>query len=496
MEGVNPATIRKRQQRKRLREELGDAEYRKQVAEKMKDYRNRERQHIDEAVNKANENVPPDDDDDDDDESDSSDTRKNIEKVIVREIIQAVRQFWREQAGRITRQNIPTFIQKIAEVQERVRQSINHEVSKKELTDLIYTYSKEYDNGRHKITKKTAKDYVTRLFFLERYLEKRKENAEELNLEFLKRTDEIIKMIMEMRAVAGKTKGEEWTISSKIAYLGSLVALTSRTAGFEDAYRKYSEIYNRLAEQYRAKRDENRITPAEAGRLLPWDQIVSGLSKVSHPVEKALYAIYVLQPPRRITDFAYMRVTNREAITIDLKSNWLLVDAAGNPTKFVFNRFKTVKQYGTQTFAIESQELKSILKTYLRHKKTTDGSLLFPTQNGTKYKNGAFSNLLGVMFQKYLGVRISVNLLRHSRITSFLNEKQHTVAEKKVLATHMAHSTNMQALYHRIEQNEDIDPGVIKEDDDTADEDDDDDDNVPLDVIKRKIAHQKKTKST
>lgn len=506
------AAERKRESRKRIRDQLGDAQFKRREAMKRKERRVRQQDHIREAIAEAagataddigsnratvgDDNAANDDtngDSDDDDGANDHSVRKNIEKLIIREVLKAVRQFWFDAKGQMTRQHIPTLVQTLNDVQDRVRQKISGEISKAELAEVLYKYSKEFDQGKHRIVKKTARGYVDRLFYIHRRLHKLKTNADEIDLKFLTRTDEVIPLVMSLTSSAGKTKGQELEKSSKISYLGALVALTSRTSGLETAYKTYSDIYNRLAAEYKADRDDNKITANEKDRLLPWDTIVGGLSKVSSPDDKALYAVYTLQPPRRIIDFSRMKVTNRPVDALDLRFNWLLIDRNGTPVEFIYNRYKTAKDYHTQKFPIESAELAGILRSYIPYKGLHAGDMLFSNQSGMRYRANAFSGMLGTMFKKYLGVRISVNLLRHSCIIAFLNERQRTVAEKKQLATKMGHSIHMQGLYHRIEQGEHVDLKTIEEEDaEDLYNDDNDDDDVPLETI---MANMKKKKT-
>ena len=67
--------------------------------------------------------------------------------------------------------------------------------------------------------------------------------------------------------------------------------------------------------------------------------------------QRALAAVYGLQAPRRIDDYAYMKISDtniKDIEVLDKSNNYLLVDNKLTPLWFVFNRYKTSKAMGTQ----------------------------------------------------------------------------------------------------------------------------------------------------
>ena len=81
--------------------------------------------------------------------------------------------------------------------------------------------------------------------------------------------------------------------------------------------------------------------------------------------QRALAAVYGLQAPRRIDDYAYMKITNtniKDIEVLDKPNNYLLVDGKLTPLWFVFNRYITSKVMGTQKFQVPDI-VKSFCKT-------------------------------------------------------------------------------------------------------------------------------------
>jgi len=67
--------------------------------------------------------------------------------------------------------------------------------------------------------------------------------------------------------------------------------------------------------------------------------------------QRAIAAVYALQAPRRINDYAFMEITNtniKDVGVLDQSKNYLLVDAKLTPLWFVFNEYKTSVAMGSQ----------------------------------------------------------------------------------------------------------------------------------------------------
>ena len=57
---------------------------------------------------------------------------------------------------------------------------------------------------------------------------------------------------------------------------------------------------------------------------------------------------------------------------------------------------------------------------------------------------GSFSNFVRDVFDRFIGKKAGVNILRHSKISDFLDRPQITPREREDLAKQMGHSLQMQ----------------------------------------------------
>jgi len=202
---------------------------------------------------------------------------------------------------------------------------------------------------------------------------------------------------------------------------------------------------SKLSEEASKLEGENILRNRQVADYADWKDILTVFNKlkVLHDSSKKDYenyvtlALYVLFPPRRLADYEYMHVIEGNAKVSDNVNYY-------NKTKgvFVFNKYKTSKVYGKQTFDVPD-ELNDILKDYVE-------------KYGVKGRLLAGINLSGRLiqiFKKFLGKSIGVSLLRHSYITYYLNDVHHegryVFNDADELSKKMAHSVTQQMKYYK-----------------------------------------------
>ena len=136
--------------------------------------------------------------------------------------------------------------------------------------------------------------------------------------------------------------------------------------------------------------------------------------------------------------------TNVEALPKD--KNYLLLEGKRQPTKFIFNKYKTSKTYGQQIVEI-TDTLKDTLLNFLKHHPLNQGRSK-PTQfaflvngDGSKFEQ---VNAITRILNKVFGKNVGSSMLRHI----FLSEK-YDIKEMEGDATKMAHSLALQRSYLR-----------------------------------------------
>jgi hypothetical protein len=261
-----------------------------------------------------------------------------------------------------------------------------------------------------------------------------------LNFKFLKATDKVIHFI-----------NENWkTDNSRNAQIQAISSITWALNGYEDEYKFYSKYSTDKRKEINKMASDNKMTDKEKINMPQWNDIKELYKKIEDKQDKALIAIYTLLPPRRVADIGLLTLTYKTPTSDNL--NWLLLnkDPENNSGTLIYQKYKTFKIYGKIEVEIPPQ-LTKILKDYIDTYQIQEGKPMFPTLTGQYYKN--FSEVVSDTFKKHTKKNISVNTLRHSFITEFLNKKR-SIAEKKQLALLMGHSVADQGKYDRIKSTE------------------------------------------
>ena len=140
--------------------------------------------------------------------------------------------------------------------------------------------------------------------------------------------------------------------------------------------------------------------------------------------------MFILINPRRSMDMVHFKLRN-----ID-KSVDNYMDAKTN--KLIFNQYKTAKTYSTQEIPLP-KELKKIITKWMTINKS---DYLIPDS-----KDGiSSSNKITNMFYKFFQKKVSVNMLRHSKITNLYKDIP-PLQEMKERAKNMGHSLEEALTY-------------------------------------------------
>lgn len=145
-----------------------------------------------------------------------------------------------------------------------------------------------------------------------------------------------------------------------------------------------------------------------------------------------ILSFYHLIPPRRLLDFSELKIKDYK----EDDDNYIKGD------KLIFNKYKTKKNYGTQTVDIP-KNLYNIYRKWLNY---NDTDYLFFDRNKNKLSTVTLNQRLNKIFNK----KISVNMLRHIYISEKVLKDTPALQDLKKTAEKMGHSVNEQVLYKKI----------------------------------------------
>ena len=147
-----------------------------------------------------------------------------------------------------------------------------------------------------------------------------------------------------------------------------------------------------------------------------------------------ILSCYVLMPPRRLMDYAEMKVKNFD----ENKDNCI------KGKNIISNNYKTLKTYGKQTFTMP-QEFASLVKKWM---KINESDYLIYHKKGSETSVSNLNKQINSIFD---GKKISVDMIRHSFLTNYYSGKMPTLVEMEEMSKKMAHSVTTALTY--IKQN-------------------------------------------
>ena len=475
--------IRKQIFRAKQREQLGDAEYKKQQAEKKKAYRAKikasktpQEQVVQQVVQQVIEQVTPAVVKQVAQESKSKITNffkpatkiddkskitgffkpitkdqylKNIKNEPIKDLIKEINTTFKKSNSKpkiIISDNIEEEIQKIRDSKKIASVQplhVKYEGKKKSESDS----HKQYLNKLRMVYKMMFNEKINDSIIneLQKLMDGKTYNQGIINhIQFFKNINKIINVI----------KAKYTNPNTLSSYINAITSILSRVREyFPQEYDKIAVLNNDLAKTYNRGRDTNDAPDEVIDKLISFDpkyinELINGITNIN---DKALIAIYTLTPPRRIMDYQLMKITHQTDIE-KLKPgfNYIVIEN-GVPSLFVFLRHKTQKSQPEPKITIPT-DLATILNTYINSNDINRNDFLFGTPT-TDFKKGYsqphFTEKLQKTFFKYTGKKISVNLIRASESTH-LDTQPISLAERKQIAQQMGHSlsTNMQYSKH------------------------------------------------
>lgn len=270
--------------------------------------------------------------------------------------------------------------------------------------------------------------------------------------DFLKNTDLVITCL--------ETKYSKSTRCTKLIHIAAIVG---RLSGFEICHKFYSDFSINLRKEENIVLHQNSLSDRQHNAWLTWTEIKllePSVRKMS-PKKYLIYLLYTAIPPRRVMDFALMKIFRYDNDSPALQSvpktdNFLLINQNGLPTHFSICKYKTFEQLGPFYFdIIPGCQIFNALLCYIGFNAVHNKSL-FPDKSGQMTSPAYFSSYIALIFRSATkeifnkNSLISLNTIRHSFITDFrLNPSNNriTVAQQNLVAFQCGHTRSMQDLY-------------------------------------------------
>ena len=218
-----------------------------------------------------------------------------------------------------------------------------------------------------------------------------------------------------------------------------------RTIKQKEIWMSWKEICD-IMEQYRNKlfgyAPKKNLTPTEYDHLL----------------QTVILSLYVYTQPRRNQDYLNMEIVKKWNDKMATDRNYIVLSTG----KFIFNKYKTAKKYGTQEIEIP-EKLMEVIEVYLKHHPMakalkSKGDVEVPFLVGADGVRITAVNAITRLLNKIFGKKIGSSALRHI----FLTDKYGDILdEQKEDSAAMAHSLNQQRDYIRHEDSQTVEIPTI-----------------------------------
>lgn len=290
-------------------------------------------------------------------------------------------------------------------------------------------------NNRPKLSEGSIKTYVSMITNLYKQIHGKEKDFDYSY--FLKNADEVIEHLKNK-----EPKNRKTILSALVVVCGD---------DNKKACQKYRELMMEDLIKSNKQDEKQQKTQKEANNWISYDEVkevYNNLKKeTSHLLSKKdlnddelqrlqnyiILSLYIDIVPRRLMDYSEMKI--RGDINKD-EDNYLLKN-----NKFVFNKYKTSKFYGTQEIVLPLK-LKLLINKWLKIN-TTD-YLLFDNKK-QKLTPSKLNQRLNKIFNKNIGA----SMLRHIYISDEVLADVPSLEKLKKISTDMSHTLNQQMLYKK-----------------------------------------------
>ena len=161
------------------------------------------------------------------------------------------------------------------------------------------------------------------------------------------------------------------------SFLTVLSVITSHFPSLKDNYQTLTKLNINVNKAVQDIRDENKLEDYEKDKIIDLDRniILKNINSLSNIKDKLIFAVYTLQPARRLDWRNVVLTTETDKTELeDDDLNYLSITP--KEKKVIFNNYKTDVKYGQQVFKLTDPELNKIIDTYITTKKLKEGNYL------------------------------------------------------------------------------------------------------------------------
>lgn len=233
--------------------------------------------------------------------------------------------------------------------------------------------------------------------------------------------------------------------SNLIPYATLLGIIKEIIPKYEKLYQIVANTIISLNKNYEKIRDDNYVSNEDKLKIITDfsnETITDNINKLDTSLDKVIYSLYMLLPPRRL-EYSNVYLVPKTFKNFDNDKNYLLYSSKNRfPESFVFNYYKTSRNMGRQKIQIPEQ-LSLILHTYIIGNNIYKNNKLFdltPNYLGKHIKT---------VFTYIYDADINLNYIRKSWAT-YINNLDISNNEKTIMIEKMAHGFMQSQKYKKL----------------------------------------------
>ena len=254
----------------------------------------------------------------------------------------------------------------------------------------------------------------------------------------------------------------EWKTGSKHNTFKAIYSILRRLEGYQHLTIPYRKLMTKWNDIYKKEKGTNLLSNKERDNFISWKTIKDFDNPRWKANDRLLFKLYTAIPPRRNKDYSLMKFIKGKSVPesqkLDKNYNYIITNKNGNAIALIYNNYKTKKRYGQYTIDLTKpdqkpnfifSDIKRAMKNVIKETGIKSGDLLFPNVSGSV--NTKFSDRINNLFSM-TKKKISVNILRHSFITDFIDKNPKLSDNTKgLIAKYLGHSSSMFDSYRRLD---------------------------------------------
>ncbi len=311
-------------------------------------------------------------------------------------------------------------------------------------TEFMLQLSKQLQEER-KIAESTATQYLQTLYKLNN-------SSSFNNLAWTRKFEDVQKVI---DTYAPSTQGNQYMV---------LTSALSSFSGKATYKRPYNHWRDKMMESRKAAEEEpiHEKSEKQEKAWLTWDDVKSKKDTIKAEVaefinnkhitvtqydkllQSLILSLYTDIPPRRNQDYLDMYVVRKYSKEMPATKNYYDMSSQ----KFIFNKYKTAKTYGSQTVDVPDSDeapLQKAIHDYLKFHPLAKGKAkefkLLVKPDGSPLTT---VNVITRFLNRIFGKKVGSSMLRHVYLSSKFGD---TMKEMEKTADEMGHSTAVQKDY-------------------------------------------------